>query len=248
MVNMADYFHYLPSHYSKKFLAPSSRSRRKPHLTRSSTNKKIEKEEEEDLVRYGKLTKLDSAQGRRFVGPFVGHFSWQSRYQCLREGVRNLEVGRGLQFRGSLSLSSGAPSSGGQHKKERLWYEQPSEQSSTLQSLNCHELRYSTNFKQTDSISVSNEPAITPSSSSVIANGVLYTSSFLLPTPDSHVTHNHALIHLDCSTDMVTAYYGNQNRNQSSVVGTGVRPWLPQGQVELIVIYHTAQQSYTVTQ
>lgn len=250
LVNIADYFHIFPNHYSKKYSSSTPRSRRKHH-TRSAaaTRNKILLEEEEDRLLYGGLTRKHLALGQNYIGSYAGQVAWQSRNGHLKSAVRNVDPsrGRGYGCPGSLKLSVDASTSRTMyHSKERKWYEPPQHQPSSL--MNCYEAPcVATAFKKAGALS-SSTVALSPSSSlSLPPNGFLYSSPSVLPSPDSHVTQSYdTLLHIDCGSDIVVAYYGSKNGSQTS--GTGVTSQLPHGKVSVIGVYYMKHQTCSVTQ
>lgn len=203
-------------------------------------------EEEEDRFRYGRLTRKHQAHGKTHIGPYAGHYAWENRKCRLKEGVSEVDPSRnkGFKFAGSMKLSGGG-SRPVFLTRERKWYEPPLPQSSLSALQLAHESPCVTSFRRTATPS---DPP--PSSSSLLlSNGLPYTSSCVLPVPDDHVTQGcHTLLHLDCGSGIVVAYFGTQTEYWSAAGGTGVRSWLPQGETTVVVVYQTPRQTCFVTQ
>ena len=245
VINMADYYHLFPTHYSKKYSSSTPRGRRKHH-TRSAAviHNKILQEEEEDRLQYGGLTRRQLALGQNYLGPFAGDVAWQSRFGHIKKATGSIDPSRGKGFACSSSLKmSGSTSNATYPKKERKWYEPPHHQSQSSLS-HTYESPCISTFKKASYLATS---AGLPTSSSLPLSGdrFSYTSTCVLPSPASHVTQDcRTLLHIDCGSDIVVAYYGTQTEAQTS--GTGVKSTLPQGMVTVIGVYHIKQLTCSI--
>ena len=244
LVNMADYYHLFPTHYSKKYSSSTPRGRRKHH-TRSAAviNSKILQEEEEDRLQYGRLTRRQLARGQNYLGPFAGDVAWQSRFGHIKKATSSIDPSQGKGFACSNSLKMSGGTNVTYPKKERKWYEPPQHQSQSSMT-HSYESSCITSFKRTSYLTAASTSLPTSSSLPLGANGFSYTSTCILPSPASHVTQDcRTLLHVDCESDIVIAYYGKQTEAHS---GTGVRPTLPQGMVTVIGVYHTKQLNCSI--
>lgn len=247
VINMADYYHLFPTHYSKKYSSSTPRGRRKHH-TRSAAviHNKMLQEEEEDRLQYGRLTRKQLALGQNYLGPFAGDVAWQSRFSHIKKATSSIDPSRGKGFACSSSLKmSGGTSNITYPKKERKWYEPPQHQSQSSLT-HSYESPCITSFKRNSYLAAAGTSTVPTSSSKLLsANGFSYNSTCVLPSPASHVTQDcHSLLYVDCESDIVVAYYGTQTEAQSN--GTGVRPSLPQGMVSVIGVYRTKQLNCSI--
>lgn len=84
-------------------------------------------EEEEEMLKYGGLTKRQRFLGTAHHGPFVGHFVLQKSRNKLRERVKSLDLpeSHGLNVEGIMSLGcSDNNSKSTQQDISLKWYEQ----------------------------------------------------------------------------------------------------------------------------
>ena len=248
-VNLPIYFTSFPDHYSKTHChKPAKRS---PQSHRVFQNTSMAQEEEQERLQYGSITKRHKALGVNYLGSFAGQYAVRKRFKQLSSHVEQLDLSskrKYISFAGSSKLQTGGEKLVKQ-LEERKWY-MSDDGSSLLGSLSGedhgYEVPYVTSMKKFGTSPSSGINALSHTSGSSLSH-MTYPIHCLLPSPDSHVTANSTLLHLDYNNSIVVAYY-NENGNQDTDHGTRMSPMVQESDlsVSVIVVYKVPQQVHTI--
>ncbi len=125
VINLPNYFKHFPNHYPKVVHSkpPHQSSQSKVSVQAS----KAAVEEEDDMLRYGGVSRRQRFHGAMYHGPFVGHYATQKNRTILKEKVKNvnLQIGQGLNLDGTISMKDSSMTSSTNNSTALLkWYEQ----------------------------------------------------------------------------------------------------------------------------
>lgn len=185
------------------------------------------------------------------MGSFAGQYAVRKRFKQLSSHVEQLDLSseeKYLSFAGSSKFQSGSERVIKQ-VEEWKWY-MSDDGSSLIGRLSGedhgYEVPYVTSMKKFGTSPSTGINALSHTSGSSLSH-VTYPIHCILPSPDSHVTADSTLLHLDYNNSIVVAYY-NENGNQDIDHGTGMSPMVQESglSVSVIVVYKVPQQVHTI--
>ena len=126
IVNLPNYCKNFPYHYPKAVHTKSSHRSSQSKVSVQASKAAIE--EEDDMLKYGGISKRQRFHGTMYHGPFMGHYATQKNRMRLKEKVNNvnLQHGQGLNFDGTISMKDSMTNSKNNPDALLKWYEQGS--------------------------------------------------------------------------------------------------------------------------
>ncbi len=246
IVNLPDYFKHFPHHYPRAVHTKSPLHR----ISQSKVSQQSERaglEEEDEMLKYGGLSKRQKSLGTTHHGRFYGDYRIQKNRDRLRERVNNRH---GLNKDGLVNDSNDT----------LKWYEQGERDSNTSDSIRgSPSAHFVSSFGRrgsaTPSTTTTKSHSRKPSYINQTSNWSSFNYNCILPSPVPAVPARDvldslsidespqcSLVHMECTNSMVMGYYSDTDY-QSDYWTTGSNM---EHSIAYIAVYNLMEHTYLV--